>query len=170
MQDFVANSSRWRIALMILGCAGFVAIGLWMIGAVGDLPSLRRLPSAVRLGIGWLGIIFFGFCGVSWIKRLSSGGEELRIDSVGIRWVRWSEQTIPWLEIGDVTTWSYKGQKSIILRLRNPARFPGRGFLGWTGKANRALTGGDIALSLASTDRSFDEAMTAIERFRPRSP
>jgi hypothetical protein len=37
------------------------------------------------------------------------------------------------------------------------------------GSANRLLTGGDVALSLVGTDKSFDEAMEAIAEFRRRS-
>ena len=32
---------------------------------------------------------------------------------------------------------------------------------------NRKLTGGDISISMTATDRSYDEAMAAIEHFRP---
>jgi len=119
--------------------------------------------------IGWISILFFGFCGISWARKLFSAGEVLRIGSAGIRWTRWSGDTIPWSDISDVTVWSYNKQRSIILHLRDPALFPGRGILAWAAGANRALSGGDIALSLTATDRSFDDAM-AIARFRSPAP
>jgi hypothetical protein len=106
-------------------------------------------------------------CGVLGTKRLLDTAEELRIGTAGIRWARWSNQIIPWSEITDVTTWNVKRQKFIILRLRNPALFPRLGILGSIAvRFNHALTGGDIAISLTTTDRSFGEAMSAIDRFR----
>ncbi|MEV0671937.1 hypothetical protein [Mycobacterium sp. NPDC050441] len=36
-------------------------------------------------------------------------------------------------------------------------------------RANRRLTGGDIAISLTPMDRGFDEALTVIEDYRATS-
>ena len=73
---------------------------------------------------------------------------------------------IPWSAIYDVTTWRYKGQKAIVLHLYNPENSPGRGLAGILARFNRAVMGGDIGISLTLTNRSFDEAIAAIERFR----
>lgn len=166
MHDFVAKSSPMKVAIAVMGSLAFIGIGLWMIGVFGDPPMQRRLSPAVVYGIGWITVLFFGSTAVLWAKRLVGAGEEVRIGAAGIRWARWSDQTIPWPEIRDVTEWSASGQRSIILHLRNPARYPGRGILGWFAKANHALTGGDIALSLTGLDRTHDEAMAAVKRFR----
>lgn len=56
--------------------------------------------------------------------------------------------------------------RTIIPHLRSPSLFPGKGAFGLMGRANRALTGGDIGISLSGTDRKFDEAMAAITKFR----
>jgi hypothetical protein len=77
--------------------------------------------------VGWVCIVFFGFCGAVAVKRLFDTNEHLRVGSAGVCLRSWSDQSIPWSEIKDVTTWSYKGQKSIILYLRDPSRYPGRG-------------------------------------------
>lgn len=102
------------------------------------------------------------------IPQLFATGEELRIGQAGIRWVRWSEQMIPWSEIADVTTFIQSNDKWIVLHLRQPALYPGRGILGRLARANRSMTGGDISFSLADTNRSFEEAMAAIARYRNR--
>ncbi len=169
MEDFIALSSRWRVALMVLGAVAFVALGLWMGGLFGPAPESHRYPRAEVVVVGWFSVVLFGLCGVVAIKRLFAGGEELRIGSAGIRSRPWSDQTVPWSEIVDVTTWSYKGQRSIILHLRDPARFPGRGLAALLTRANRMFTGGNIAISLTGTDRGFDDAMAAIARFRSAS-
>lgn len=166
MDDFVAYPSRPKIALLTLGCVTFVAGGLWMAGVFGPPPPSRRYSPELVFAIGWSTTVFFGLCGVMGVVRLFNGREELRIGPAGIRAARWSNQTIPWSEILDVSTWSYKNQKSIILHLRDRSRFPGRGVAALLAGANRSLTGGDIAISLTGTNRSVEEALTSIDRFR----
>ncbi|MFM5949393.1 MAG: STM3941 family protein [Novosphingobium sp.] len=171
MDDFVAHYSRARLALLLLGAAIFVAAGLWMVGLFGTPPSSHRYSPAAVTTAGWLCIAFFGLAAVIIAKRLVEGGEALRIGRVGISFTAWSDQTIPWSEITEISEWSMRGQRSIILHLRDPDRFPGSGALGLTAKANRAMTGGDIPISLNGTDRSFDEAVAAIGQFsRAASP
>jgi hypothetical protein len=104
-----------------------------------------------------------------WIRKLFDGREQLRIGPAGLRTVQWSEQTIPWSEIADVTTWSYKRQKVIILHLRDSTHFPGRGVAAMLASANRGMTGGDISISLTGTNRRFSDALSAIESFRSRA-
>jgi hypothetical protein len=115
--------------------------------------------------VGWFSVVFFGACGIAAAKKLFGAGEQIRIGPTGVR-PSPGYQIIPWSEIADVTTWSSAGQKMIILHLRDPAGFPRQGMPAFLASANRMLTGGDIAISLTGTDRSFDEAMSAIVRFR----
>ena len=167
MEDFVAYPSRRRIALIGLGAVAFVAIGLWLIGAFGSPPVSRNHSAAVTSLAGWTCVVFFGLCGVISLKKLFDTGEQLRIGPTGVRSTPWSDQMIPWSEITDVTSWSYKRQKAMVLHLRNPKRFPGHGVAAKLASANRMLTGGDLSISLAATDRGFEEAMLAVARFRP---
>jgi len=166
MGDFVAYNSRWRISLIVLGAVGFVVLGLWMVGALGEMPSSRRYSAPVTMGVGWFSILFFGLCALIGVKRFFDNSPQLRIGPSGLVFSSWSEEVIPWSEIADVTTWSYRRQKAIILHLRDPARFPGRGLSAKLSGANRMLTGGDISISLTGTNRSYDDAMSAIARFR----
>jgi hypothetical protein len=169
MDDFVAYPSRSRVALLTLGSAAFVVAGLWMGGVFGPPPSSSRYSPEFLFAIGWVSVVLFGLCGVMWIRRLFDGREQLRIGSAGIHAAHWSDQTIPWSEIVDVTTWSYRGQKAIVLHLRDRNRFPGRGIAGALASVNRNLTGGDITISLTGTDRRIDDALSSIERFRSRT-
>lgn len=166
MDDFVAYPSRWRIALMVLGAWMFVALGLWMLGVFGPPPSEGRYSPAVVMVIGFGGVVFFGLCGVVGIGRLFDQREQVRIGPAGVLSIQWSGETIPWSEIVEVTTWSYRGQKAIILRLRDRTRFPGRGLPALLAGANRSLTGGDLAISLTGTNGRFEDALAAIARFR----
>jgi hypothetical protein len=168
MEEFVALQSRWRLVLLLLVAMAFVWAGLLMIGAFGPpLTSNRASPEFMAI-LGWITIVFFGLCAIAIAKRLVEGGEALRIGRAGISFAPWSDQTIPWSEITDISEWSFRGQRSIILHLRDPNRFPGKGVLGFAAKANRALTGGDMAITLTGTNRSFDEAVEAIARYRAR--
>ena len=166
MNDFVAYSSRWRVALIMLGAVAFVAIGLWMVGTFGTPPTSRKYPPAEVLTVGWISIFFFGLCGVAMIKRLFDTREQVRIGRSGVRPSPRYDEIIPWSEIIDVTTNSAHGQKFINLHLRDPARFPQRGVPAFVVNASKMLGGGDISINLTGTDGNFDEAMLAIERFR----
>ena len=169
MEDFVAYPSRSRIALIMLAAVPFVAVGLWMGGVFGPPPSSSRYPPEFVFAIGWISVVFFGLCGVMAIRRLFDEREQLRIGPAGIRAAQWSDQTIPWSEIVDVTTWSYRSQKAIILHLRDRTRFPGRGMAAILSGANRNLTGGDISISLTGTNRRVEDALSSIDRFRSRT-
>lgn len=155
------------MVLMVAGSVVFVVLGAWMAGLFGAAPESSRYPAAVATFIGWAAILFFGFCALVLARRLFDGGELLRIGPDGIRWRRWSDQTIPWTEITDVTSWGTPGNTVIVLHLRDPDRFPGRGVLGALAGANRKMTQGDVSIALTDTNRSFAEAMAAVERFRP---
>ncbi len=65
-----------------------------------------------------------------------------------------------------MSVWQFGAKKAIVLQLDNPARFPSRTVLGKLAGANRAMTGGDISISLTGLDKSFDEAFAAIREFR----
>lgn len=166
MNDFIAYPSRWRIALLILGSIIFVIGGLVMVGAFGSLPDSSRYSPTVVFAVGWLSVSFFGLCGLVWTKRMFETREQLRIGPTGIYSAQWSDQTIPWSEIADISVWSFKKQKSIILHLRDPSRFPARGIASMLAGGNRMLTGGHLAITLTGTDREFDDAMLAISHFR----
>ncbi|MFT6474898.1 MAG: hypothetical protein ACJA1G_001084 [Qipengyuania sp.] len=166
MQEFVAYNSRWRLAAIFLIAAGFVALGIWFVGGFGEAPSSTRRPAAYGIAIGWLCILFFGLCGLAIVKKFFDDHPQLQIGPSGIRWCPWSDDIIPWSEITDVTSWSYKGQNTIVLHLNEPSCFPGRGLTAKLRGANRMLTGGDIAISLTGTDRCYDEAMAAIASYR----
>ena len=166
MSDFVAYTSRRRTALLILGSIAFVVLGLWMAGLMGPVPVSRRFGPEMTVFWGWTCIVFFGLCAAFGAKIWWQNAEQLRIGEAGITYLRWSEQIIPWDEINDVTEWNYKGTRTIVLHLRNPSLYPGKGLMGLVGQANRRLTGGDIGMSMTSTDCSFDEAMAVIAEFR----
>ena len=165
-QPLTAYSSPWRMALMVFGSVVFVAIGVWMTGLFGEPPESRRWSPGLVQSFGWFSIVFFGACAIVGIRRAVDTDVQLRISEQGIYWTPWSEKTIPWYEIRDVRMWEHRRQRMIILCLTHPERYPSMSLLGKFAALNRGLTGGDIAISLTGTDKSFDEALGTVEEFR----
>lgn len=159
MRSFVANAAPSRLLLLVVGAAAFVVLGIWIAGIAGAPPE----PG--REWIGWLSIVFFGLCAALGLRRVFDSSEQVKISRSGVYFKQWSEQTIPWSEIANVTVWEFKGQKSLILHLTHPERYRSTTLLGKMAGANRALTGGDVAISLVGTDRSFADALAAVEYF-----
>ena len=156
----MSSISVRKLILLFLGSVAFVIIGIWIAG-VFDLP-----PKLGKEWAGWLSIAFFGPCSVVIFFRLFDDDDQVSISSQGIYLKQWSAGTIPWSEISDVTIWAYKEQKSIILHLRNPERYPSTTILGKLAGLNRAITGGDIAINLTGTNGKVNDAIAAIEWFQ----
>jgi hypothetical protein len=169
MKDFRAHYSRWRVAMLLVACLGFVVAGLWMAGVLGEGPDpssgSRRIPPELVPYVGWLCAIFFGACLPIIAKRFFEKDAQVEIGRAGIRVRQWSDAVIAWDEVRGVSLWSYQRQRHIILHLHRPEAFPGRGVAAKLSRANRMLTGGDIAINLVGTDGSFDDAMAAIAHF-----
>jgi hypothetical protein len=171
MDEFVASRSTWRTVALIAEAFGFVAAGLWITGLFDEVPMTLRYSPAFTVVAGWFCAAFFGFCALAGIKSLFGPTELLRVGRDGLRWMPWSDQIIPWNEVSDVTTWGFKGQRSIVLKLHNPDRFPARSKVPtkamWASrKLNQAMCGGHLSFSLAGADHTTEQALSAIRRFR----
>lgn len=166
MDDFVARPSPWRLGLLILLAAGFVTLGLSMVGAFGPVTPSARHSVRYLNTVGWAAILFFGLCGIVCIGQLFDRSERLRIGAGGIRGKATQGAAIAWPQIADVTIYQVRSQKMIILHLRDGFPVISQGVGRLLAGANRHLTGGDISISLTGTDRSVKDAMAAIERFR----
>lgn len=166
MASFTAKSSRRRIGMMVAVCAGFVALGLWLVGAFGK-AQVSRYNSALSMQMaGWLCIGFFGLSGASRLPQLAKHQTILEVSAAGIRWLDWSDATIPWSEVKDVSIWTYQGQKAIVIKLVHPELYPGRGLRAFMNGLNRRFTNGDLVISMNPTDRTFAETYAAISSFR----
>jgi len=158
---FVANVSRRRTALLVLGAVVFVAIGFLMLRAPGH--DIFRLLS------GWAAILFFGLCGLIGLSQLFRSGPDIRIDERGIWWRRWSDQRIPWSAITAFYTASVGRTSFLCLKLADRDAYPSTRVLGKFAGLNRASGFGDIAVGVTGTDRSFAELIAAVERVAPRA-
>ena len=157
---FVANVSRGRIALLLLGAIAFIAIGIFMVRGANRDPE-----SAL---IGWASILFFGLCGVVIAGQLFRSGVDIQIDARGILWRRWSDETIPWAAITSLYPDSAGRQPFLCLTLFDPDAYRSTHIMGKFASINRYMQFGDISITIMGTDRSFGELLAAVERFAPR--
>ncbi|OHV04925.1 STM3941 family protein [Mycobacterium talmoniae] len=164
---FEANLSRARIALMLAGCLLFIALGLWMVGAFGEVPSTSRWSPGYVQAVGWAGTVFGGFCAIVAVPRLFQSGVVMRVDTDGIYWRRWSDRVIPWSAIACISIGQMGRQRFVNLFLHDPAAYPSSGILGRVRGVNKAMGYGDIPLNITETDRSFDDLIAAIDHFAP---
>lgn len=166
MDDFIALTSRWRTALLVICSLCFVAGGIWMAGWFGPVPVSVRSGPFITIFLGWVSILFFGTCAAVLTKAWWTKPERLRINQSGVELAGWCHGPIPWAEIADVSEWRYRGDRQIILRLRDPSKFSKNGLSQLAGRASRILIGGEVAITLLGTDRNFDDAWSAIKAFR----
>jgi hypothetical protein len=149
--------------LLLIAAVAFVATGVWLAGLLG--PSLQ--PG--REFIGWVGIAFFGAGAAAIIARLFDCDDQIIIDDRGIYWKRWSDHTIPWVEVKDVREARVRSTRFLCLDLKHPDRFPSRKPRRRLAAFNRRLGYGDISLSALGTDKRLDELKSAVLAYWTRS-
>lgn len=185
MNDFVARTQPFKILLGILICLGFVAIGLWMTGIFNppspspspstDLTiypaqqSSSRYPEWFTVMMGWVCVALCGWFALKGAMNMTGANEALRINSGGISVPSFSDRLILWSDIADISVWTHRGQKVLTIRLRDPERYPRSQSQRFYDRLNKSLTGGQIGVSMLNTDRKINEAMEAVERFRPKA-
>jgi hypothetical protein len=104
---------RWRIALALLGCAGFVALGALLLAA----PRTGLLEKAV----GALSIAFFGWCLLLYPRRLKRR-MRLALTSQGLWWggPSFAPKLIRWAEIESLSVASVSGQDFNAIAMADP--------------------------------------------------
>jgi hypothetical protein len=116
MQDqypIVIPLSKWKLfGLLFLGL-GFVAIGLWLIFAMGNWP------------IGLISVLFFGTASVfSGIQLFSTQpGLTITMQGLIIHAPMSSEKMIYWTDIEEIWMTAVSSQQFISLGLKNPQAF-----------------------------------------------
>jgi hypothetical protein len=135
--------------------------GAWVAGLFGPAPRPGREWA------GWLAMVFFGLCAVIAVRRMFDRSDQMVIDRNGILWRRWSDATIPWTAVRGWSVAQVRSQRFICLFLKDPSQFPRAGAGALVGGLNRGLGFGDVTLTAAGTDRSFDELLAAVECWAP---
>ncbi|MHC3128297.1 hypothetical protein OB03_13875 [Brevundimonas sp. GN22] len=184
MEAFVARTQPLRIIAGIIIALVFAGIGLWMTGIFDKPVSLppvidmvfhptphrpSRFPDWLIKSTGWISLVLSGGIALVGATRITNPTEHLRIDRMGILVPSFTERPIPWDQIEHIGTWSHHGQKSLVIKLRDPSRYPRAPWKRMLDSLNSELSGGEIGLSMLGTDRTLGQALDAIETFRPNS-
>ncbi|MEC9344195.1 MAG: STM3941 family protein [Pseudomonadota bacterium] len=117
----IDTSSVTEIEASPLKMAFLVVLGIGMTGvclaiALGLIPDMPA--DTVMTYIAWFGAAFFGLALFAAIRNmLTMRGAVVTFSPEGIRDIRISKTTIPWSEVRDISTWSYRGQKMIVLKI-----------------------------------------------------
>lgn len=152
---FLAHFSPRRRLLGIAGCAGFVALGLWIAGAISGID--RPAPP-----IGWACVIFFGGGGLLLLARVTQRGPALRIDADGIwRWTRGGGALVRWDAVARMEEVRIRRQRFLAIWLAEGGRDPIRT------AAFGAAPFGDVSVGVQGTDGQADAMFAAVDRFRP---
>ena len=164
-ERFVARVSRGRTSLIILAGLAMGAIGAWFVAdphAIADVVPWMRDPGLVQL-IGGAAVLVFVLFAVIGVRQLFRTEPVIEMGPEGLLWRRWSRQTIPWDAFERAAIGQIQNQRMLTFWLGDPAAYPSTTFSGRTAGANKALGFGDITLSAAGLDCSFDELVAAFE-------
>ena len=166
-EAYVANYSRVRLVLLGLGSLVFVIGGLWMAGLFGEVPASRRLGPEMTQVVGWIAVVFFGFCGFIIVRQLLRAGVAFRIDADGITHAQAVRQSFTWDEITKLQPVSMGNQPMVCYEVVQERLDKMGGIRAKLAAANRSMTGCSFALAMSGTDAKMEEVVAALEHFAP---
>ncbi|WP_323847501.1 STM3941 family protein [Allosaccharopolyspora coralli] len=120
---FVVSQSRGKLALLVLGAAAFVAVGVWMCStALNAQPGSSSRPPELVLAFGALSILFFGACLLWGVTRLVAPKPAVVLDSTGLYDHASAAAVgfIPWSDIELVMEISMGWQRMLSIQVREP--------------------------------------------------
>ena len=163
---FEARSSKLRLILLLLACAGFIGACAYILLVPQALEGYRR-SAWIIYAAAVLGLPFFAVGTVMLARMLFSTAVQVRVDGRGIYWSRWSDDPIPFSAIQDAWPFVIANQPMLCLALRDPGSYPAKSpVLRMSAKANRSMGAGDVAISMTGLDRSHSELMDAFSQWR----
>src|ERR1700677_364322 len=121
LQTVEIPTSKLKMGLMILGCLAFVTIGVLFVTHPESYLSIVCRSSAKIFTAGCLGIVFFGFIGVTIIKKLFDKTPGLIISGDGITDNSGGLPAgfVPWSDIVAVKETTVVRQRFINLVVKN---------------------------------------------------
>lgn len=167
---FEAHVSMKRMLVIALLALAFAILGMWFVNAATDISQTVRFvffrdPFVLRV-FGWVAIAIGVLGAAVAVRQLFRTGPVVEVDARGIRWLRWSDKLFPWSAITDASPRTMSGQRFLCLTLDRPQDYKSRSMTGLLAGMNKNMGFGDVAISVQGTDRSFDEFVEAVSRFR----
>jgi hypothetical protein len=161
--EMTIEISRTKISFLILGSIGFVLAGVWMVNlddASIRLHGLLRSPVLMH-GVGYLGIGFFGLCGLIAVKKFFEGGIGLQFSKDGfIDHSRGaSARFIPWSEVSEVGVFEFRRQRMLVIKVIHPEKYAeiDGSLKRWAYEMNLKMYGSPIVISSSALKIGFAE-------------
>ncbi len=161
--------SKTSILALLVGALAFVALGAWMLTfSDAEILQQRRLanPLAFR-GIAITGVVFFGACGAVAVRKLLDDRPGLVIGPEGVtdHASGVAAGLVPWRDITGIESHVLQGQRFVVLRLRDPARYAGRGnaLVRMLHRANTRMVGSPVSISANALKISYDELLATLD-------
>lgn len=153
MEKLVIKNSRWRYVLLLVGCIGFVAAGIWMVIAGNSF--------------GWLAILFFGSGIPVSIWQIADTRPRLVIDEHGVLDRTLGVGRIAWSDIEAAYVRSISGNDFICLELKNAEEYARKlsKVKRAMAAANRNLGFTDFNLNLSGVDASTAEVFELVIKY-----
>ncbi len=164
-EEKIIELSKIKLLLLIAGALALAGIGFWMasLDAAKIDANLRFNNPLFVHGIGWFGIVFFGWCGVIGIRKFFDKKPGLIFSPVGItdNSSGVSAGLIPWSEISGFNVYAFQRQKMLIVLLKNPDKYLeiGSAIKRTLNKTNYKMCGSPIAITSNSLKINFDELL-----------
>jgi hypothetical protein len=159
---FEARPSRGRLLLLFVGSLLLVAGSIFILLNPGHWPRFRFIAWPAAL----IGLPLFSIGAVFLVKMMLSGAAQIRIDSQGVYWKRWSKAPIPFAAIDHASVEMIGGNRFLCLHLKEPEHYQAESrFMRATAGANRKMGFGDIAIGTTGLDRSFDDLHAAYQEW-----
>jgi hypothetical protein len=165
-----AKYKRTKLALYALGCAAFVALGLFLVTEVAQDASYSRHYAALPVGLASLA--FFGIGLMVIVARFIDRRDILVIDDRGIRDLRLGINTIPWKDIQSITEYTVKRQTFFAIQVDEPTRYVENSGKRFMLKANRIAGFSPLNVSAHGLGISPDELRRSLSGWlaRTRAP
>jgi hypothetical protein len=159
-----------RFKLLLLTVAGLLLTTVAGLIAVRFIENVQ--PGSLHHFVGWVGLVFFGFCTLVAIWRLfAARGAIVTLDAEGIRDMRISSALIPWSSVRDITTWEIHRARIMILAVDPEfARSLNRSRLATIMRgANSALGADGLAVNSADLKIGHDKLIETARAYWKRS-
>lgn len=120
--------SKGKMIMLLIGSIAFVTIGLWLVISPPTIQNGLFSNTALILISGSASILFFGLCGLMFLKKLQDNKPGLIIDKTGItdNASGISAGHIPWSNIKEIKTLQIMNQKFLMILVSNPDTYINR--------------------------------------------
>lgn len=174
MDEIRANKSNGRILLGLILCCGFVAVGAWLAGLIGeshafssndgmaaDIAAIFNTDAVqVEKIAGWICMLVFGVFALLHIRLLLTTGPAIIVDQQGLWMARWRSPVVDWDQVERLSQISAPGQRSFGVFLKPDARTV-------MGRKTPKLSQPDFVLNLVGTKTNFNTVYDYVKLHHP---